>query len=203
MKKILLLIATLTTMAVSAQSTDLRFVTDVEAGLLSSRGTTLPFYSTTLGLRSGHLGVGLRYRSTLSPLHECEPQRDLSLMVQYNQQIAPRLELYGGVATGFALEHLRLATGKNNPMKISAELNLGLRYYVSDNIALTFNLGYGARTDWATLARQLPYDPRTTATYTTATGGIRIGIPPKVKKINLPQQLIVDGAAPILTAYSD
>ena len=206
MKKHLLLVLALLGGAVSAQPDGWRPFAELQAGLLTSRHATTPVFGATLGLRNSHLGVGLRYRSSLSPLHEAEPVRDLSLMVQYSQPLAPRLELYGGVATGFALEHMRLASGKATPLQLCTELNLGLRYYVSDNIAITFSLGYGVRpggSDWASLAKQLPYDPRTIPTHATATGGVSIGIPPKTKKINLPQQLIVDGAAPILTAYTD
>lgn len=203
MKKHLLLALALLGGALSAQPDGLQPFVELQAGLLSSRQAATPVLGATLGLRSSHLGVGLRYRSSLLPLHEAEPVRDLSLMVQYSRQLAPRLELYGGVATGFALEHMRLASPEAAPLQLCAELNLGLRYHVSDHMALTFNLGYGVRTDWATLAKQLPYDPRTLPTYATATGGVSIGIPPKVKRINLPRQLIVDGTGPLLTAYND
>ena len=73
-------------------------------------------------------------------------------------------------------------------------------------MALTFNVGAGVRMtddDWRKLAAQLPYDPRTIPTYTTAMGGITIGIPPKMKKLNMPSQLVVAGEAPILVPYLD
>lgn len=189
----------------AAQTAQWQPFTELQAGAIRSGHIALPTYGATLGLRADDVSIGLRYRATdRSPLHDSEPLHEVSILLQKSVAVAPRLELYGGVATGFAFEHARLTGDK--AMAVSAELNLGLRYYLSDHVALTFNLGCGARlngSDWAALAKQLPYDPRTIPTYTTATGGISIGIPPKTKKINLPQQLIVDGAAPILTAYSD
>ena len=170
----------------------------------------LSTYGATIGLRKDNLSLGLRYRYAHSPLKEAEPIHDLTLLLQTSTTLAPRLELFGGVATGFAIQHSQMLY--NNPLSdknstaLQAEVNLGIKYYLSENVALTFNLGAGVRMtgdDWRKLASQLPYDPRTVPTYTTATGGITIGIPPKVKKLNLPPQLIVDGKAPILTAYND
>jgi hypothetical protein len=207
MKRILFLVAAMVAITANAQTLGLQPFTELQVGVVKSQGNTLPTYGAIVGLRSGDLTVGLRYRSTLSLLHESSPQRDVSLLLQYAVQVAPRLELYGGVATGFVLEHARLAHSKPldeaSRMELGAEVNLGLHYYLSDNVALTFNLGVGScmgANDWRALAKQLPYDPRTLPTYTTATGGVRIGIPPKVKKINMPEQLIVEGSSPILTS---
>ena len=175
----------------------------------NNRPLALSTYGATIGVRKDNLTLGLRYRHMDSPLKEAEPIHDLSLMLQTSTTLAPRLELFGGVATGFAIQHSQLLynnpfSDKNNTA-LQAEVNLGIRYYVAENVALTFNVGAGIRMtgdDWRKLASQLPYDPRTVPTYTTATGGITIGIPPKVKKVNLPPQLIVDGNAPILTTYN-
>ena len=176
----------------------------------SNRPLALSTYGATIGLRKDNLTLGLRYRHTDSPLKEAEPIHDLSLLLQTSTTLAPRLELFGGVATGFAIQHSQMLygnpLGNGNTMALNAEVNLGIRYYVAENVALTFNVGAGVRMtgdDWRKLASQLPYDPRTVPTYTTAMGGVTIGIPPKVKKLNLPSQLIVDGQAPILTAYND
>lgn len=191
----------------SAQETQWQPFGELSAGVTRFKGISMPTYGATIGLRHGDLTLGLRYRHSGSPLKEAEPIHDLSLLLQTGTQLAPRLELFGGVATGFAIQHSQLLygnpLGKDNTMALNAEVNLGIRYYVSENVALTFNVGAGIRMtgdDWRKLASQLPY--RTIPTYTTATGGVTIGIPPKVKKVNLPPQLIVDGNAPILTAYS-
>lgn len=191
----------------SAQETQWQPFGELSAGVTRFKGISMPTYGATIGLRHGDLTLGLRYRHSGSPLKEAEPIHDLSLLLQTGTQLAPRLELFGGVATGFAIQHSQLLygnpLGKDNTMALNAEVNLGIRYYVSENVALTFNVGAGIRmtgADWRKLASQLPY--RTIPTYTTATGGVTIGIPPKVKKVNLPPQLIVDGNAPILTAYS-
>ena len=193
----------------SAQETQWQPFGELSAGVTHFKGISMPTYGAAIGLRHGDLTLGLRYRHSDSPLKEAEPIHDLSLLLQTSTQLAPRLELFGGVATGFAIQHSQLLynnpLGKDNTMALNAEVNLGIRYYVSENVALTFNVGAGIRMtgdDWRKLASQLPYDPRTIPTYTTATGGVTIGIPPKVKKVNLPPQLIVDGKAPILTAYS-
>ena len=194
----------------SAQETQWQPFGELTAGITKYKGITLPTYGATVGLRHGDLTLGLHYRYSGSPLKESEPIHDLSLMLQTSTALSPRLELYGGVATGFAIQHSQLLynnpLGKDNILALQAEVNLGIRYYVAENVALTFNVGAGVRMsgdDWRKLASQLPYDPRTVPTYTTAMGGVTIGIPPKVKKLNLPSQLIVDGQAPILTAYND
>ncbi|MBP5540164.1 MAG: hypothetical protein J6X88_00805 [Bacteroidales bacterium] len=202
--RLLPLLLTLVTCGIAtAQETQWQPFAELQAGVIRSGRITMPSYSTTLGLRSDNLVLGLRYRqSDRSPLHEADPVREVSMMLQHTLQVTPRLELYGGVATGFAIEHSRMTHGK--PLTFSAEVNLGVRYYVSENVALTFNVGMGSRigaNDWQALAKQLPYDPRTIPTYTTATGGVTIGIPPKVKKVNLPSQLVVAGDAPLLISY--
>lgn len=194
----------------SAQETQWQPFGELSAGVTHFKRTSLLTYGTTIGMRHDGLTLGLRYRHSPSPLKEFEPVRDLSLLVQTGTALAPRLELFGGVATGFAIQHSQLLynqpLGTGKAMALSAEVNLGIRYYLSETVALTFNVGAGVRmtgADWRKMASQLPYDPRTIPTYVTATGGVSIGIPPKVKKINLPPQLIVDGSAPILTAYTD
>ena len=194
----------------SAQETQWQPFGELSAGVTKFRNVTLPTYGAAVGLRHGDLTLGLRYRHSGSLLKEAEPIHDLSLLLQTGTQLAPRLELFGGVATGFAIQHSQLLynqpLGTGKTMALSAEVNLGIRYYLSESVALTFNGGAGVRmtgADWRKMASQLPYDPRTIPTYVTATGGVSIGIPPKVKKINLPPQLIVDGTAPILTAYTD
>lgn len=194
----------------TAQETQWQPFGELTAGITRFKGTTLSTYGATIGLRKDNLTLGLRYRHTDSPLKEAEPIHDLSLLLQTSTTLAPRLELFGGVATGFAIQHSQLLygnpLGNGNTVALNAEVNLGIRYYVAENVALTFNVGAGVRMtgdDWRKLASQLPYDPRTVPTYTTAMGGVTIGIPPKVKKLNLPSQLIVDGQAPILTAYND
>ena len=190
----------------SAQETQWQPFGELSAGVTRFKGISMPTYGATLGLRHGDLTLGLRYRYAHSPLKEAEPMHDLSLLLQTSTQLAPRLELFGGVATGFAIQHSQLLyntpLGKEDRLALQAEVNLGIKYYLSENVALTFSVGMSAN-DWRKLGSQLPYDPRTIPTYTTATGGVTIGIPPKVKKLNLPPQLIVDGKAPILTAYND
>ncbi|MBQ8703526.1 MAG: hypothetical protein IJ524_04025 [Bacteroidales bacterium] len=183
---------------------------ELTAGVLKTKTATLPTYGATVGLRHGDLTIGLRYRLAGSPLKEAEPMHDLSVLLQTSTSLSPRLELFGGVATGFAIQHSQLLYNRplsgDNAMAFSAEVNLGVRYYVAENVALTFSIGVGSRLagdDWRKLVSQLPYDPRTIPTYATAMGGVTIGIPPRVKKINLPPQLIVEGTAPILTAYDN
>ena len=191
----------------SAQETQWQPFGELTAGITKYKGVTLPTYGAALGLQTDGFTVGLRYRHTdRSPLHEAEPMHEVSLMLQHNIRLSPQLELYGGVATGFAIDHSQKEFGLSKYPTLSGEVDLGVRYYVSENVALTFSVGMGVRmggNDWRALAKQLPYDPRTIPTYTTATGGVSIGIPPKTKKINLPARFIVEGTAPILTAYGN
>lgn len=194
----------------SAQETQWQPFGEITAGVTKFKTTTLPTYGVAVGLRHDDLTIGLRYRIAPSPLHEATPVQDVSLMLQSSTTLTPHLELFGGVATGFAIQHSQLLY--NNPLRdgnvtaLNAEVNLGIRYYISENVALTFNVGAGVRMtgdDWRKLVSKLPYDPRTIPTYANAMGGISIGIPPKVKKINLPPQLIVEGKSPILATYND
>lgn len=209
--RLLPLILALATCGIApAQVTQWQPFGEFTAGVSKYKGVTLPTYGATLGLRKDNLTLGLRYRHTDSPLKEAEPIHDLSLLLQSSTALSPRFELFGGVATGFAIQHSQQLynnpLGNSNTMALNAEVNLGIRYYVAENVALTFNVGAGIRMtgeDWRKLASKLPYDPRTIPTYTTAMGGVSIGIPPKAKKVNLPPQLIVDGKAPILTAYEN
>lgn len=194
----------------SAQETPWQPFGELTAGVTKIKTVTLPTFGATVGIRHGDLSLGLRYRYSPSPLHEAVPVQDVSLLLQTGTTLAPRLELYGGVATGFAIQHSQLLYDKpladGNPLTMTAEVDLGIRYYVSGNVALTFNVGAGVRMsgdDWRKLASQLPYDPRTIPTYVNTMGGVTIGIPPKVKKLNLPPQLVVEGTAPILTAYNN
>lgn len=209
-RKTLFLLLALTAGTIAAQEASWQPFGELSAGVTKFKTITLPTVGATVGLRHDNLSLGLRYRYSPSPLHEAVPVQDVSLLLQTSTTLAPRLELYGGVATGFAIQHSQLLYDKpladGNPLAMTAEVNLGVRYYVSSNVALTFNVGAGvcmSGDDWRKLASQLPYDPRTIPTFTTATGGISIGIPPKVKKLNIPPQLVVDGTAPILTAYCD
>lgn len=207
----LFLLLTLATCGITtAQETTWQPFGEFSAGVTHFKGITMPTYGATIGLRHGDLTLGLRYRHSHSPLKEAEPIHDLSLLLQTSTQLAPRLELFGGVATGFAIRHSQLLyntpLGKESHLALQAEVNLGIKYYLSENVALTFNVGAGVRMtddDWRKLAAQLPYDPRTIPTYTTAMGGVTIGIPPKVKKLNMPSQLVVAGEAPILVPYLD
>ena len=195
---------------VTAQESQWQPFGELTAGVTRFKNTAFPSYGASIGMQKDNLAVGLRYRISPSPLHEFEPAQDVSLMFQTSGNIAPHLELYGGLATGFAIQHSQLLYDKplsdNKIPALNAEINMGIRYYVAENVALTFNIGAGCRlssNEWQALAKQLPYDPRTFPTFVTATGGIVIGIPPKVKKVNLPAQLIVPGNFPILTAYND
>lgn len=211
MKKInmLLILALLCGATANAQSTSHLPFAEVQMGVEYRGHVAMPTCGATLGLRMGDLSLGLRYRAAdRSPLQEAEPLREVSLMVQHSIAVSPMLELYGGVATGFALEHLHgdKPLLDASTMQFSAELNIGLRYYIGENVSLSFNLGVGTRMgakDWQALTSQLPYDPREQPLYATAMGGIGIGFAPKIKKLNLPDQLVVAGESPILTAYDN
>ena len=205
-----LLLALTSGTVASAQDTPWQPFGELTAGVTKLKTSTLSTYGATLGLRHDDLTLGLRYRYAHSPLKDAEPIHEVSLLLQKNFAVAPRLELFGGVATGFAIQHSQLLYNQplsgDHTMAFSAEMNVGIRYFVAENVALTFSVGVGTRMsgdDWRKLASQLPYDPRTIPTYTTALGGVTIGIPPRVKKVNLPPQLIVDGSVSILTHYDN
>lgn len=190
----------------NAQTSQLQPYGELTAGATRFRTAVLPTYSAAVGLQGDGLAVGLRYRYAASPMKEADVSHDVSLLVQHNARLAPRLELFGGVATGFAVQHSRLLYEKpfaaGYIWTLNAEVDLGLRWYVSENVALTLNVGAGYRLtahEWRSLSNRLPYDPRSVPTFVTATGGVSIGIPPRQKRLNLPPQLVVEGDAPILT----
>ncbi len=191
-------------MAVHAQNGSFRPFAEFQSGVMIHNRSVQATYGALAGVKSGNWDVGIRYRvSNLSPLHEVEPLHEVSLLLQHSVEVAPRLELYGGVSTGFALEHGRqgMSVAGIKELKFGAEATLGMRYHLSETVTLTFNVGVGTRMsgdDWRSLAKQLPYDPRTQPLYATAAGGVGIGFAPTAKRLNLPQQLIVDGSAPML-----
>ena len=116
-----------------AQPSGLQPFAELSAGNIRLNRTTLPTVGATLGVRSGDISLGLRYRHTLSPLHEATPvpTDDISLLLQHSIRMAPRLELYGGVATGFALEHCKLAEG--NLFNGSKQLALSTEVEIKGN----------------------------------------------------------------------
>lgn len=205
-RTLLVLLALTAGSLANAQTVQLQPFAELSAGVTWFRTVALPTYGATLGLQGDGLAVGLRYRYAASPLREAEVSHDVSLLLQHTVRLAPRLELYGGVATGFAVQHSRLLYDKplaeGNTWALNAEVNLGLRWYVAENVALTLDVGAGTRAaaqEWRALSRRLPYDPRTIPTFVNATGGVRIGIPPRQHRVNLPPQLIAEGDAPLLT----
>lgn len=204
----LLLVALASCGIANAQTTHLQPFCEFEAGVTRFRTASLPTLGATVGLRDADFTVGLRYRHATSPLREAEVSHEVSLLFQHSIRLAPRLELFGGVATGFAVQHSRLLYDKplsdGKTLALNAEVDLGLRYYVSDHVALTLSVGAGCHLtaqDWRSLSRQLPYDPRTVPTFVTVTGGLSIGFAPRRDRLRLPRQLVVAGDAPILAEY--
>lgn len=227
MKKASLIIAlTLTVLGVAAQENSSRFSFNIEAAVGMTRyynypalslvsdtkeTYTAPTVSLSFGMRKDDLQFGLRYRQTnvrtsALSLREEATVHEVSLLFQRSVTLAPKMELYVGASTGLTVLHNNMAAvGINgNRFGLGGGVEAGLRYYVSDYSYLSIAAGLDA-TRFFDSHNRIPdgYDPQTGRTLISGhgMGGICIGIPPKVKKINMPAALIIEGDGLILAHY--
>ena len=172
---------------------------------------TAPTLSLTFGLKDKSTQFGLRYsvtnvRTSALALNEEVTLHNISLLYQRSVMIAPKLELMAGVTTGFSILHNHLAAVGIDGVRYGATAGVetGLRYYISEYSYLSLTAGLDATQTFDSHNR-IPdgYDPQTGRTLISGhgMGGICIGIPPKVKKINMPAALIIEGDGPILACY--
>ena len=172
---------------------------------------TAPTLSLTASIKKNSNELGLRYRltnvrtSALS-LNESVDIHDISLLYRRSSMVLPRLELFGGVTTGFSIinNHMDAIALEGYRFGVSAGLEMGMRYYLSEYTYLSITAGLDATYTYVSHNR-IPdgYDPHTGRILTSGhgLGGIGIGIPPKVKKIKMPAALIIEGDGPILACY--
>lgn len=165
-----------------------------------------------LGLRHGnHAYFGLRYENTNLvtanlALDERAVVHNLSLVIRHSSMLTENLELQFGATLGLAILHNTFAYGGQNHSLnrygFSGSLELGLRYYVGESFFFSFNAGVGGinglsdALDIPTLSKQT----RSTAASAHVGGGIGFGFRPKVKKLNMPAE-VIDRKEPLQMAW--
>jgi hypothetical protein len=223
-KHILLIMAVATALNIAAQNDKYHFTIETSAGLAryynysplslveDAKGTyTAPTLSLTLGVKKNSNEFGLRYRLTnvrtsALALGESVDIHDISLLYRRSAMVSPRLELFGGVATGLSIinNHMAKVALEGTRHGLNIGLETGLRYYLGDYTYLSLTVGLDATHTFVSHNR-IPdsYDPQTGRILISGRGmgGICIGIPPKVKKIKMPAALIIEGDGPILACY--
>ena len=165
-----------------------------------------------LGLQHGeHAYYGLRYENTNLftsnlALDERTVLHNLSLAIHHTTMLTEQLELQFGATLGLAILHNTFAYGGKdysmNRYGFSGSLDVGLRYYVGESFFFSFNAGVGGinglsdALDIPTLSRQT----RSTAASAHIGGGIGFGLKPKVKKLNMPAE-VIDRKEPLQMAW--
>lgn len=165
-----------------------------------------------LGLRHGdHAYYGLRYENTNVftgnlALDERAVVHNLSLVIRHSAMLNEHLELQFGATLGLAILHNAFAFGGKdysmNRYGFSGGIDVGLRYYVGESFFFSFNAGVGGinglsdALDIPTLSRQT----RSTAASAHIGGGIGFGLKPKVKKLNMPAE-VIDRKEPLQMAW--
>ena len=165
-KHILLIMAVATALNIAAQDDKYHFTIETSAGLAryynysplslveDAKGTyTAPTLSLSLGVRKNSNEFGLRYRLTnvrtsALALGESVDIHDISLLYRRSAMVSPRLELFGGVATGLSIINNHMAKvaleGTRHGLNIGFET--GLRYYLGDYTYLSLTAGSTPRT---------------------------------------------------------
>ena len=165
-----------------------------------------------LGLRHGdHAYYGLRYENTHLAtanlaLDERAVVHNLSLVIRHSAMLTESLELQFGATLGLAILHNTFAYGGQNHSLnrygFSGGLELGLRYYVGERFFFSLSAGVGGinglsdALDIPTLSKQT----RSTAASAHIGGGIGFGLKPKVKKLNMPAE-VIDRKEPLQMAW--
>lgn len=179
----------------------------------NDRAYTAPTTALSLGLRDSSLELGLRYSLTdirTGVADEDIAMHDISIVVRRSAMVGPRLELFGGVATGFAIQSNRFSHSgsdlKATQYGISAAFEAGMRYYLKDNMYLSLTARVGGAMIFDRnlgLPSDIDLSKHHGITYAMASicVGFGIGFPPKEKKINMPAALIDHENRYLLASY--
>lgn len=155
---------------------------------------------------------GLRYENT--PLFtsnlafdERAVLHNLSLVIGHSAMLTENLELRFGTTLGLAILHNSFASGGRNyslnRYGFSGGLEVGLRYYVSESFFFHLNAGVDYVTglsDVSGIPAGLPSQTHSTAASAHLGGGIGFGFRPKVKKLNMPAE-VIDRKEPLQMAW--
>lgn len=166
-----------------------------------------------LGLRHGnHAYYGLRYENTNVftanlALDERAVVHNLSLVIRHSAMLNEHLELQFGATLGLAILHNAFAFGGKdysmNRYGFSGSLEVGLRYYVDEQFFFSLNAGVGGingLSEVLNLPAGLQPQTRGSANSAHVGGGIGFGLKPKVKKLNMPAE-VIDRKEPLQMAW--
>ena len=168
-----------------------------------------------VGMSNGRNTFGLRYSLTsvntaATSLRETVRLHEVSLLYRRSVQVAPRVELFGGVSAGLAIADNEVDLDGNlrsvyrYGLAVGAEM--GVRYRVSEWTSLFANIGVGY-TALSGSGVSLPADyakqVHGAAATVRATGGISIGIPPEQKTLNMPAELVRNSEPLQLARYEE
>lgn len=164
---------------------------------------TAPTASFTLGMRRNDgFSLGLRYSNTTintaaAGLSETATLHNFSLVVRRSAMLSEHVELYGSATLGFAILHNHLVYGGDdldrNRYGMSSGLEAGLRYYFNKNAYFFISASIGAVSGLSKkndLPAGLLEQTRTSTASSNLMGGFGIGLKPKVKKLNMPAEVI-------------
>lgn len=166
-----------------------------------------------LGLRhTGGAYIGLRYEytslfTTNFALDEQAVVHNLSLAIRHSAMLTDNLELQFGATLGLAILHNTFAYGGQdhslNRYGFSGGLEVGMRYYVGNSFFISLNAGVGNINDLSgtvDIPAGLLEQTRRTAASAHVGGGIGFGFRPKVKKLNMPAE-VINRSDPLQLAY--
>ena len=166
-----------------------------------------------LGLRhTGGAYIGLRYEytslfTTNFALDEQAVVHNLSLAIRHSAMLTDNLELQYSVTLGLAILHNTFAYGGQdhslNRYGFSGGLEVGMRYYVGNSFFISLNAGVGNINDLSgtvDIPAGLLEQTRRTAASAHVGGGIGFGFRPKVKKLNMPAE-VINRSDPLQLAY--
>lgn len=174
---------------------------------------TAPTAQFTLGLRRDDgFSLGLRYSNTTvntaaAGLTETAKLHNFSVVVRRSAMLSDHVELYGSATLGFAILHNHLVYGGDdldrNRYGMSSGLEAGLRYYFGKDAYFFISAGMGAVEGLSKkngLPAGLAPQTRTSTTSSSLMGGFGIGLKPKVKRLNMPAE-VIERREPLQMAY--
>lgn len=230
MKKTIILMAAMTVAATLQAQEHAPYSFTAEAGIgithfinqpvLSLSTDATPQYSALtptvmVGLSNGGNTFGLRYgltsvRTPSTSMREVANLHETSILYQRTVELAPRVELFGGVSAGIAIadNELDLNGERRSVYRYGLTLGaeMGLRYRISEWISLYASVGVGY-THLSGGKVDLPGDfakqVHGAAALVRTTGGIRIGIPPKKRALHMPAELVRNSLPLQLAHYEE
>lgn len=227
MKRITIIAATLV-VVLSAHGQERKWHLESEVGFNVTHYFNYPALSALQDDADGYTGLtaafdlglrhkvgayfGLRYDNTNVftgnlALDERAVVHNLSLVIRHSAMLTESLELQFGATLGLAILHNAFAFGGKdyslNRYGFSGGLELGLRYYVGESFFFSFNAGVGGingLSEVLNLPAGLQPQTRGSANSAHIGGGIGFGFRPKVKKLNMPAE-VIDRKEPLQMAW--